>query len=139
MSPVTFESVLASVKRRVKKLTKEGKAECHQSSFITNGKGIRHFISVNYEEPFPTLPKFPYATFEIFENEKYLLVSTLDSEILEGDTISGKNLHFLLSNRNTDTETKFGGISLYYGKGERWLEIHDDTAGLHYSTFILFS
>jgi hypothetical protein len=138
MSPVTFESVLRSIERRVKKLT-NGKYECHQDSLITTGHGIIRFIRENYESPFPELPKFPYHDFPIFENEKYILVSTLDSEFLGEDTISDKNLSFLLSNRDTDTETKFGGLTIYYGKGERYIEIHDDTSGLVNTTFILFS
>jgi len=139
MSTVTFESVLRNTVRRIKRVTKGNEYEGKEDSFITTGKGIIHFISENYEKPFPNEAKFPYNDFPIFENEKYILVSTLDTEILEESTMSSKTYSYLISNRNSESEYKWSGLNLYYGKGNRWIEIYDDTCGLHYSTFILFA
>jgi hypothetical protein len=128
----SYPLIRSLIKKRIEYVTKNGKYETARESFITNREGLEKFIFSNYEEPFPKLSKFPRKL--IPESKEIIIVSTLDTEILDKPTLTDFTYSYLFNNRGK--EISWGGINLYIS--EKYIEIYDNTAGLHYSTFILF-
>ena len=81
----------------------------------------------------------PIQDLKVNPEQEVIFTSTLDTEVLEEDLMSDKNYHFLYFGKDNNPEVKevrWSGLTLYF-TGD-YMEIYDDTCGLHFSIFLLF-
>ena len=121
---VEYKEVRESVKSRIKGIVDKGKVK----QFIFKFKDLESRLE-GWD-----FHGFPIENLKYNPNHEVIMVSTLDSESLDKETMSDNNYNYLFFNRGKKSDWE--GLTLY--SSDNYLEIYDDTCGLHFSIFLLF-